>query len=290
MGHVRIVTDSTSDISQDVREHYGIEMVPLRVQFGQEIFEDSITITAEQFYEKLAKADKLPKTSQPSPAQFLDVFKRLNTEPGTQIISIHVSTALSGTYQSALLAINMLKEEGAVDITIVDSKSASYGLGFVVVEAAKMAAVGHTKEEILAMIERYHKECKLYFLVDSLEFLHKGGRIGRASALFGTLLHVKPILSVNHSGEVYAVDKARGHKRAVARILELLQRDYGDQAVHVIIGYTSNRAITDELTDAVKRQFNVQSLLHRIVGPATGTHVGTNVAAVLMLPAHPESV
>lgn len=287
MSPIRIVTDSTADIPQDVRERYGIEMVPLKVHFGQETFEDCITINAEQFYKKLMESDKLPTTSQPSPVEFLDLFKRLNAEADTEIISIHLSAALSGTYQSAVLAKNMLEE--AADITIVDSKSASYGLGLIVVGAAKMAAAGHAKEEILAMIERYRTERKLYFLLDSLEFLHKGGRIGKAATLFGTLLHIKPILSVDSSGEVYAVDKVRSHKRAVARIVELLKQHYADQPVYVTMGYAYNRAAVDELTDAVNQQFNVQSLSHTVVGAAIGAHVGTQAVAIFMWPAHLES-
>lgn len=288
MSHIRIVTDSTADIPQDVRERYGIEMVPLKVHFGQEMFKDAVTINAEQFYEKLVQADKLPTTSQPSPVEFMNVFKRLNTKPGTQIISLHLSAALSGTYQSAILAKSMIEEEA--DITIVDSKSASYGFGLIVVEAARMAKAGCSKEEILAMIERYQTERSLYFLVDSLEFLQKGGRIGKAAALFGTLLHIKPILTVDREGEVCAVDKVRGHKRAVARILELLEQDYADRPVHTVMGYTSDQSATDVLADAIKGRFDVRSLLYTAIGSVIGTHVGTGVSAVFMWPADRESV
>lgn len=288
MSHIRIVTDSTADIPQDVRERYGIEMVSLKVHFGQEMFKDAVTIDAEQFYKKLVQADKLPTTSQPSPVEFLDVYKRLNTESDTQVISIHLSAALSGTYQSAVLAKSMLEEEA--DITIVDSKSASYGFGLIVVEAARMAEAGHSKEEILAMIERYQTERSLYFLVDSLEFLHKGGRIGKAAALFGTLLNIKPILSVDGAGEVCALDKVRGHKRAVARIVELLERDHAGHPVHVVMGYTSDQSATDDLTEAIKQRFDIRSLSYTAIGAVIGTHVGTGVGAVFMWPADADSV
>ncbi|EPY04185.1 hypothetical protein AZ66_14875 [Paenibacillus sp. E194] len=280
MSHIRIVTDSTADIPQDVRERYGIEMVPLKVHFGQDMFKDAVTITAEQFYEKLVQADKLPTTSQPSPVEFLDVYKRLTTESDTQVISIHLSAALSGTYQSAVLAKSMIEDEA--DITIIDSMSASYGSGLIVVEAARMAEAGQSKDEILAMIERYQAERSLYFLVDSLEFLHKGGRIGKAAAMFGALLNIKPILSVDRAGEVCAVDKVRGHKRAVARIVELLERDHGGHPVHVVMGYTSDQSATDELMEAIKERFDIRSLSYTAIGAVIGTHVGTGVGAVFM--------
>lgn len=283
MASIRIVTDSTADIPQELRERYRIEMIPLKVHFGHDMYQDAVTISAERFYQLLVEAKRLPTTSQPSPIEFLEVFKRLNAEPDTQIISIHLSAAFSGTYQSAVLAKNMMEEEA--DVTIVDSKSASYGFGLIVVEAAKMAEAGRTKEEILAMIERYQRERKLFFLVDTLEYLQKGGRIGKAAALFGTLLNIKPILSIDEEGEVYAVEKVRGHKKAVARILEMLKREFEGRPVHTVMGYTSNPSAADELAAAIQNTLDVRSMDYTIVGSVIGTHVGTGVAAVFMWPA-----
>ncbi|MDG0871296.1 DegV family protein [Paenibacillus thiaminolyticus] len=283
MASIRIVTDSTADIPQELRERYRIEMIPLKVHFENDMYQDAVTISAERFYQLLVEAKRLPTTSQPSPIEFLEVFKRLNAEPDTQIISIHLSAAFSGTYQSAVLAKNMMEEES--DITIVDSKSASYGFGLIVVEAAKMAEAGRTKEEILAMIERYQRERKLFFLVDTLEYLQKGGRIGKAAALFGTLLNIKPILSIDDEGEVYAVEKVRGHKKAVARILEMLKQQFEGRPVHTVMGYTSNPSAADELAAAIQNTLDVRSMDYTIVGSVIGTHVGTGVAAVFMWPA-----
>ncbi|NKI22681.1 DegV family protein [Paenibacillus dendritiformis] len=283
MASIRIVTDSTADIPQELRERYGIEMIPLKVHFGNDMYQDAVTISAERFYQLLVEAKRLPTTSQPSPIEFLEVFKRLNAEPDTQIISIHLSAAFSGTYQSAVLAKNMMEEEA--DITIVDSKSASYGFGLIVVEAAKMAEAGRSKEEILAMIERYQRERKLFFLVDTLEYLQKGGRIGKAAALFGTLLNIKPILSIDNEGEVYAVEKVRGHKKAVARILEMLKQEFEGRPVHTVMGYTSDPSAADDLAAAIQNTLDVRSMDCTIVGSVIGTHVGTGVAAVFMWPA-----
>ncbi|GAC41672.1 DegV family protein [Paenibacillus popilliae] len=283
MASIRIVTDSTADIPQELRERYHIEMIPLKVHFGNDMYQDAVTISAERFYHLLVEAKWLPTTSQPSPIEFLEVFKRLNAEPDTQIISIHLSAAFSGTYQSAVLAKNMMEEKS--DITIVDSKSASYGFGLTVVEAAKMAEAGHAKEEILAMIERYQQERKLFFLVDTLEYLQKGGRIGKAAALFGTLLNIKPILSIDDEGEVYAVEKVRGHKKAVARILEMLKQEFEGRPVHTVMGYTSNPSAADDLAAAIQNTLDVRSMDYTIVGSVIGTHVGTGVAAVFMWPA-----
>lgn len=228
MGKVRIVTDSTSDIPEEVKKRLGISVVPLKVLFGEETFLDAVTITSEQFYEKLAQSSVLPTTSQPSPNEFSEVYERLIAEDAdSPIISIHLSAALSGTYQSAVIAHSMLEQEA--DITIIDSKSASYGFGLRVVRAAEMAQAGESKERIIEEIERLERSTNLYFLVDTLEYLQKGGRIGKASALIGSILNIKPILSLDKEGVVLAVDKVRGSKKAMARIIELLKQTYGDE-------------------------------------------------------------
>lgn len=283
MGQLRIVTDSTADIPSAVRKCYGIEMVPLKVHFQEETYQDAVTINNEQFYAKLVQAKQLPTTSQPSPLEFLDVYQRLYEEGSQEVISIHISSALSGTYQSALLAKNMFTEQ--MDIMIIDSKSGSLGFGSMVIEAARMAAAGCSKEEIVALIQWYSLHRKLYFLVDTLEFLHKGGRIGKAAALFGTLLTIKPILSINEAGEVYAVDKVRGRKRALMHILERLEQEFAVRPVHLVIGYANNKEVTSDLTAEIKRKFDVRSLQYVAIGGVVGAHIGMDAVAVSIWPA-----
>ncbi len=191
-------------------EAYGIEVVPLTLMFGEEAFRDNLDMTPEQFYERLPRSQQLPTTSQPSPVEYMNVYRRiLERHPGSPIISYHISSGLSGTYQSAVLAKSMLEEEGE-GITVVDSLSASYGFGFMVVHAARLSAEGKGPEEILEAVEHMRQSRKLYFLVDTLEYLQKGGRIGKASAILGTLLNIKPILSIDAEGIIYAVEKVRG--------------------------------------------------------------------------------
>lgn len=284
MSKIRLVTDSTADIPREVRERYNIRMVPLKVHFGEEMFMDAVTIEADQFYDKLTKSAKLPTTSQPSPVDFVEVYKDILKEPDTEIISIHLSSALSGTYQSALLA-KSLTELPEENITIVDSKSASYGFGQMVVVAAQLAEQGKSKEEILAFIEKFHQERKIYFLVDTLEYLQKGGRIGKASAVLGTLLNIKPILSIDNEGEIHAIDKVRGHKKAMARVIELLRKDFDGQRIHVAAGYATDRSTMEELLALLKEQFDVAEIEYTTIGSVIGTHVGPGVLALFVTPA-----
>ncbi len=285
MSRVRIVTDSTADIPQQERERLGIEMVPLKVHFGAETYFDAVTIHPEQFYEKLIAAAELPTTSQPSPVEFLEVYKGLLEQQDTAILSIHLSSAFSGTYQSAVLAKSLLEEQA--DITVYDSRTASYGLGMMVVLAAEAAKEGKSKQEILDMIERLGKETRLYFIVDTLEYLYKGGRIGKASAMLGSLLNIKPILTIDASGEVAPVDKVRGQKKAMQRIIELLERDFSGIPVQAVIAHSNAPDAADELSVLLRQRFEIKKLDYTTFGPVIGTHAGPGATAVFMIPAQP---
>lgn len=281
LGKVRIVTDSTADVPKEIRERLGITIVPLKVLFGEETFLDAVTITSEEFYEKLAHSSALPTTSQPSPMEFSDVYERLLAEDAeSPIISLHLSAALSGTYQSAVIAQSMLEEES--DITVLDSRSASFGFGMRVVKAAEMAQAGESKERIIEAIEQLERDTNLYFLVDTLEYLQKGGRIGKASALIGSILNIKPILSLDKDGVVLAVDKVRGSKKAMARIVELLKQTYGDEPVGLTMAYSFRKEGAEELLALLKSQFNVQAIGWTTIGAVVGTHTGPGASAVFM--------
>ncbi|WP_163879436.1 DegV family protein [Paenibacillus favisporus] len=280
-----IVTDSTADIPEDIAKQHDIHVVPLRLMFGEDTFEDGVDISAEVFYKRLVQSEQLPTTSQASPADYMQVYQEImNDYPGSPIISFHISSGLSGTYQSATIAKSML--EGDPDITIVDSKSASYGFGLLVVHAARLAAEGKTVEEIVRSVEEVRRQRKLYFLVDTLEYLQKGGRIGKAAAMIGNLLNIKPILSIDEEGIIYAVEKVRGRKKALARILERFREDLGGvQNINVAVGHTADPASAEPVLEDLSRDFRLQEVVLTNIGPVVGTHVGPGTLAVFIWPA-----
>jgi DegV family protein with EDD domain len=280
---IHIVTDSTADIPQSVREQLGILMVPLKVHFGADTYLDSITLQPEQFYTKLKQADSLPTTSQPSPVDFLEVYKKiLDDDPDGHIISIHLSAALSGTYQSAVMARSMLDDPERV--TVIDSRTASYANGMLSVAAAEAARNGQDKDAVVELVDRLRRTYKVYFLVDTLEYLQKGGRIGKASAVLGSLLNIKPILSLDDDGEVAPVDKVRGAKKAVQRIIELLRQDYSGQTVDMTVLHSDDLEAAEQLAAQVKEHFQVNKVSYTVIGPVIGTHAGPGTLAVLMGP------
>lgn len=286
MNHTIIVTDSTSDIPPALVEAYGIEVVPLTLMFGEEAYRDSVDMTPEQFYERLPRTSQLPTTSQPSPVEYMNVYRNiLERNPGSPILSFNISSGMSGAYQSALLAKSMLEEEGE-GITVIDSLSASYGFGLMVVEAAKLAAEGKGPEEIVEAVEKLRQSRKLYFLVDTLEYLQKGGRIGKASAILGTLLNIKPILSIDAEGIIYAVEKVRGRKKAVARMIELFKKDLqGVNKINVAVGHTAEPASGEEFLNELAEHFTLEDKVLTNVGPVVGSHVGNGTLAVFIWPA-----
>jgi len=282
MAQVKIVTDSTADIPAELIQELGIKVVPLKVHFGEKTFADGVDIHSTEFYQKLEGVTDLPTTSQPSPVDFVEVYKELNqdvTEP-VSIISIHLSSALSGTVQSALLAQSMLQDQ--VDVTVIDSKKASYAIGIIVVQVARAAKEGKSKEECIELANYLVKNTIIYFLVDTLLYLQKGGRIGKASALFGSLLNIKPILSLDENGEVYAVDKVRGNKKALSRIIELLKEYAGESKIHLGISHAVYEEGAQNALELVRPHFNIQSEVVSNIGPVIGAHVGPKAMAIIM--------
>ncbi|MEC0371896.1 DegV family protein [Paenibacillus chibensis] len=285
MAHAVIVTDSTSDIPEELVSKYDIHVVPLRLMFGEETFQDGVDISAEVFYKRLVQSEQLPTTSQASPADYMQVYENIMTlHPGSPIISIHISSGLSGTYQSAVLAKSLM--EDPPEITVVDSKSASYGFGLLVVQAARLAAEGQSADEILASIEQMRQQRKLYFLVDTLEYLQKGGRIGKAAAIIGNLLNIKPILSIDEDGIIYAVEKVRGRKKAITRMIERFQEDLGGiRNINVAVGHTADPASADPVLEELSRHYSLEEVVLTNVGPVVGSHVGPGTLAVFIWPA-----
>ncbi|HEY3315872.1 MAG TPA: DegV family protein [Bacillota bacterium] len=277
MARIKIVTDSTADIPEEVARDLGLTVVPLTVFFGTEGFLDGVELKAKEFYPKLVASPHHPKTSQPSPADFIAVYSALKNEADT-IISIHLSSHLSGTCQSALLAKGMVE---GVDIEVVDTRGASMSLGVTVVEAARAVRAGWSKDQVMALIERKAKEVHVFFSVDTLEYLRRNGRIGKAAALLGSLLNIKPILWLE-DGVVAPYEKVRGQGRVIPRLVELIQEKMGpEKQVRVAIVHANCRDHADRLLEAIKGVFEVDEATINFIGPVIGANVGPGTLAVV---------
>jgi DegV family protein with EDD domain len=216
---VAVVTDSTSDLPKELIEQYGITIVPLFVHFGNEAYRDGVDITPDQFYARLQSGKVFPTTSAPSAGAFVDVYRELGkTHDG--IISIHLSSRVSATYSAALLGAEGVKADG-IKVEAVDTLQASAALGLIAIEVSKAAQKGKSLAELVELARSLSSRAIFTGLVETLEYLHKGGRIGKAQALLGSLLKVKPILQMV-DGEAAAVDRARTRSRGIERIKRLV--------------------------------------------------------------------
>jgi DegV family protein with EDD domain len=277
MSKIIVVTDSTADIPKDYIDKLGIEVVPLIVNFSGTVFLDGIDITPDIFYDKLKASAALPKTSQPSPDSFVEKYKEVFKKHGddARIISIHISSKLSGTLQSATIAKNIMGENH--EIYPVDSMNASMGLGLTVIKAAKLAQEGIEPKMIIESLQGDVEKTQLVAILETLDYLKKGGRISPARAFLGTMLNIKPIIHIV-KGEVETLDKARGKKKGVVRMFEHMLSDVNkDKAVTV--GYTQDRKEAEEFAQEIKNA-GVSEVIISQVGSVIGTYSGPGALAL----------
>lgn len=274
MSNIRIVTDSTADLTPELVERYGIRVVPLEVLAEGKAYKDKIDITNEEYYEILRSATVLPTTSQPSPAVFAQTYRELAAEGAEHIISIQISSELSGTYQSSVLAAGLVAD--AVTVHNFDSRTATMGLGLIVLSAARMAKEGKSLDEILAQVDYMIQNSDLYFLLDSLDNLHKGGRIGKASHMVGSLLNIKPVLNLSN-GVISAYEKVRGNKgnKALERLIAILAEKIDPhKKLYCTVGYCDNREIADYMVEKLKEHVDCDEFIYLQIGSVVATHIG----------------
>ncbi len=271
-----IVLDSTADLPDAAARFPNWRVVPLYVRFGDESFKDGVEITADEFYERLRHDPEFPRTSQPTPADFLRCYRELIQYE--RILSLHLSGKVSGTYESAVAA---AEEVGHGVARAVDTETASASIAMLALAIQRRLERGTTDEEIDALIERYKRERGLLFTVDTLEFLQRGGRIGKAAAFAGGLLHVKPILSVV-DGEVTPVKRVRGERKAFTELADALETQTADEpAWRLAVAHASAPERAAELEALVReRRPNAELELVVTLGAVIGAHAGPGTLAL----------
>jgi DegV family protein with EDD domain len=274
-----IVLDSTSDFPDAQERFPNMRVVPLYVNFGAESFRDHVDIGSADFYERLRTAPGLPTTSQPTPQDFLDVLEELRTYE--RIYSLHLSSKLSGTYQSAVTAAG---EVGGDRVRVVDSETASLAVSLLALAIQRRLARGTTDEEVEAVIARFKEENGVVFTVATLEYLKKGGRIGRAAALAGTLLNVKPILSVD-DGVVHPIGKVRGRQKALEEFARVFTSSTANvPGLRVAIAHADAPEWIEVLSDLVaKARPQAEIELVENLGAVVGTHAGPGAVGFFWL-------
>jgi len=280
LNRIAIVTDSTSDLTRQTALEAGVTVVPLSVIHGDKSYLDGIDLTPAAFYPMLMGSDLLPTTSQPSPAQFQETYERV-LKSASEIVSIHISSELSATSTSARIAAEAVAKDR---IHVVDSGFVSYALGLQVLEAAQLAKDAISASGIVERMSRVREQMELAFTLDTLRYLQKGGRIGKVSALLGTVLGIKPLIRIEE-GHLIPAGKVRGTKGALTSVVDLLSKRYGQDKVTVAVGHAAAPDNAAMLGDMVLRQLNVEGPLRIFdIGPVVGVHTGPGAAGVVVMP------
>ncbi|GAE24480.1 hypothetical protein JCM9140_412 [Halalkalibacter wakoensis JCM 9140] len=274
---IKIVTDSTCDLTEDIIKTYGIEVVPLSISVNGKTYLDGVDITKQEFINILTSSAELPKSSQPSVGYFEETYRRLLDEPGvTNVISIHLTEGMSGTFNSARTAGDMVGD----NVTVINSEFISHALGFQVVEAAQMAQNGSSVSEIVERLGEIRANTSLYLMVDTLEYLAKGGRIGRGKALLGSLLKIKPIASLA-DGVYTPVTKVRTHLQMIDYFKkQFIEETEAFKVKAVGIAHIEAASLANKLRDALQQVKHVPVTITE-TSPIISTHTGPGAIALM---------
>lgn len=284
MPNIALVTDSTANFPRDIVEELNLHVIPLNIHWSGDTYLDGVDITTQEFYDRLEEAPELPTTSQPSMKAFLDKYNEL-ADDGTYdgIMVVLISSGISGTMDSALSA---AKEFDRLPLEIVDTKNTSGGLALVVLAAANELSAGLTLEDAAERTRAVSMVTNTYFAVDTLKYLHKGGRIGGASRLLGTLLNFKPILMLDDDGQVEALERVRTRKKALDRMVEIAVDSVSGKPAVVSVFHASDPDVAATFSDMVQSKVDCKELHVYDLSPVIGTHTGPGTFGLAIYPSN----
>jgi len=277
---IKVVTDSTSDLPADVAESLGIEVVPLNVHFGSDVYKDRVNLMPDTFYDKLINGDVLPTTSQPSVGEFIDVYERLGSD-ADGIVSVHISEKLSGTMNSARLASQQANADCPIEV--VDTFQVSMGVGICAMEAAEVANSGGDMNQVILAARNAVTRSQCFFMLETLEFLQKGGRIGKAQALIGNLLKIRPML-ILQEGEVHPLGRERTRRKGIAKLVDTVAELAPISGLAVMYSTGPDEAQT--LAQNVSK-FMIEGREPMVlqIGPVIGTYAGPDTLGIALISA-----
>ena len=270
MNKIAIVTDSTAYIPNDFVKKHNIHVVPLKIHWDETTLVDGVDITPDQFYERLEKSSTIPSTSQPSAGDFLQVFKELAPQYSGIIVPL-ISSGISGTVDSAKTAASMFSE---IPVEIIDTHSTSGGLGLVVMAVAQAVSENKNLKKTKKIADDIVNRLKLFFVVDTLKYLHKNGRIGGASRYFGSALSIKPILYLDGQGKIDALEKVRTRRKATARLIELAIEQANGKPVNVSVMHANALEEVKNLRNQLLEELDCKQIEIYDISPVIGVHVG----------------
>ncbi len=278
MDKIKIITDTTSDITLEMANELGIHLIPINIILEDVSYKDKYELGTDEFYAKMASMEGMPKTSQITVQEHIDEYKKFSDDHS--IIYVTIASQASGTYQSAHIAREAVLEENPnADITIIDGRSFSYAYGYWVMEAAKKLKEGASKEEIISFIENGLAKTDVRFVVDTLDYLKKGGRISGAAKMFATVLDIKPILTIEN-GLVMTVDKVRGLKNAISKSADTAIAE-SENLDRIVVVHGNDVEKCNMTVEMLKSKADIKDIPVGVVGPTVGSHTGPGVVGII---------
>ncbi|MCC6261831.1 MAG: DegV family protein [Anaerolineales bacterium] len=277
---LRIVTDGAADILPEWEKEYGIDMIPVNILFGEESYLQGVDLDNEGFYKLVDESRKIPKTAQPSPHQFIEFYRKI-AQKGDTILSIHITSKLSGTYASAISAAEELK--GEFTVIPIDSASGSLGIGLLCREARKMERAGKTTEEIVASLEAAKEKICVILTLDTLEYAKLSGRVGTLQAALASVLNVKPI-AVLRDGVVNIVEKVRTRKAALERVISMAKEEVGDKPVYLAVVHARDLNSGQALLEQAKPHFNAKEAMLGDLSVSIAANLGPGTVGLILYP------
>jgi DegV family protein with EDD domain len=281
---IKLVTDSTCDLPQHLIDALRIQVVPINIQFGATTYRENVTLSPDQFYHKVAVEGLLPQTSQPAVGDFVETYRNLAANGGAGadgILSIHLTSKLSGTYQSAKLAASMVRDQ--VKVTIIDSLAGSAGLGWMVYEAAQLIKLGRALPEIQTHLESKRDGISIFFAVDTLTYAQMSGRVGKLGSVLGTLLNIKPVIGLSH-GLIDVTGKVRSRRAAMERIVALTAEKVQHKPVNVAVVHALAPDRAEMLLEQAIGALNVQETFVKDVAISLAVHFGPGTLGLIAYP------
>jgi DegV family protein with EDD domain len=277
---LRIVTDGAADILPEWAQEYGIDMIPVNILFGEKSYLQGVELDNEGFYKLVDESKRIPKTSQPSPHQFVEFYRKI-AQKGDTILSIHITAKLSGTYASAVAAAEELK--GEFNVIPIDSACGSLGIGMMCREARKMERAGKSVDEIVKYVESIKSKVSVILTLDTLEYAKMSGRVGTMQAALASVLNVKPI-AVLKDGVLNMAEKVRTRKAALDRVIAMAKEDFGDQPVYLAVVHARDLKSGEALLEQAKSHFNHKETMISELSISIAANLGPGTVGLILYP------
>ncbi len=275
---IALLTDSACDLPRELIERFRIKVLPLSVIYPEKIYQDRVTIQPQEVYDRMP--DEIPTTSMPTPHEITNVLDEIRSEGFTHVLAVHLSSGLSGTYE----AVRMVAQEFEdLVINVFDTRTLSIATGWMVLEAARDIASGLSFQKIIDNLHQIQPRVKVYYVLETLEYLRRGGRIGAVAAMLGQFLHLKPIISVNQEGKYFTYAKARGRQKSIEKLAEIVEKAVQSGPIKLAVMHGGAREEFQGLLDRLQKLPNIKELIASDISPALGVHTGPGLLGVCVV-------